>query len=560
MQNLKETNRYRRLTEKTPTNYPFFLRDDKQCYPDTYREDFNYCIILVDPETQEPIDVRVVKTTATLEKFIKDKHGRHRLDILFHPNPVKLTADFWERYRQSKNGAERLALFNEFKVLTDKNILFVDTITIDIDSPFEQSIEVLNRLTLELGITADMLEVRKTKSGNLRFYFAIKPVNPNKLNRNGKTNLENIKEFINIIIEFFIDAGLKGDKSFKRVNHPVWITKPEEIILKPTEEIDFYTLYRKAKELDRKLKEKKREKQRRKEKKPKRRLVYLPAFIANKFRHIEHKTALEKAIETLARKHRKGRYIHLLQPVAGWCKYLGLSYSEYYELVYPYARDKQKDIEKAWKYARPLEFKAENKDYKYDLVEYAEKAIEYLKKNGATARQELLKEVFDNQSWLEQLIMRELKHQEIIKEWFEKNPAGTGRPIKVYSLNKSMSEDDTSTDTENQGFENNTFANHCKLKFGQVNNLSRRESILEVVGYRDRVGVYRKGKGVVFRFSISFCVLGQGKSFGLMDIFGSLFEFRKFFFGSLLKYSNLFTPVLFTGVKSFASLESLVLT
>jgi len=237
----------------------------------------------------------------------------------------------------------------------------------------------------------------------------------------------------------------------------------------------------------------------------------LPAFIANKFRHIEHKTALEKAIETLARKHRKGRYIHLLQPVAGWCKYLGLSYSEYYELVYPYARDKQKDIEKAWRYARPLEFRAENKDYKYDLVKYAEKAIEYLKKNGATARQELLKEVFDNQKWLEQLIMQELKEQEIIKEWFEKNPAGVGRPIKVYSLSKTMSENDTSTNVENQGFERDKSASYCKSKYSQTNNLSYKESILGVVGYRDGVGVYRKGKGVVFRFSASFCVLSQGE-------------------------------------------------
>jgi len=484
VQNLKETNGYRRLTERTPVNYPFNLRDDKLTAPDTYKEDFNYCIILVDPQAQEPVDCRVVKTASTLEKFIKDKHERHKLDILFHPNPVKITAGFWEKYRYSKNGAERLALFNEFEVLTDKNILFIDTITVDVDSPFEQSIKTLNKLTLELDIPAEILEVRRTKSGNLRFYFAIEPINPHKLNRNGKTNLENVKEFINIIIEFFIDAGLKADKSFKRVNHPVWITKPEEVILEATKEINFYTLYRKAKALDKKLKAEKKEKQRRKEKKPNRRLVYLPAFIANKFRHIEHKTALEKAVETLARTHKKGRYIHLLQPVAGWCKYLGLSYGEYYELVYPYARDKQKDIEKAWKYARPLEFKVENKDYKYDLVEYAEKAIEYLKKNGSTARQELLKEIFDNQKWLEQLIMQELKQQGLIKEWFEKNPAGVGRPIKVYSLSKSMSEDDASANTESQDLERNVFANYCKSKFSQTNNLPLQGSILEVVGYR----------------------------------------------------------------------------
>jgi len=443
VQNLKETNRYRRLTERTPTNYPFFLRDDKQCYPDTYREDFNYCIILVDPETQEPIDARVVKTTATLETFIKDKHGRHHLDILFHPNPIKLTSDFWEAYRQTQNGTERLKLFTDQKVLADTNMLFIDTITIDIDSPIEQSIQVLNELVKELDIPTEILEIRKTKSGNLRFSFSIQPVKPNTLNKNGKTNLHNVKEFVSIINEYFKSKGLKADDSFKRINHPVWITKPEEVIFEATEEIDFYTLYRKAKKLNRKLKQQQKAKDNReRQNKPKRRLAYLPAFIANKFRHIEYKSAIEKAVETLARRNKKGRYIHFLQPVAGWCKYLGLSYQDYYDLVYPYVSDKKADIKKAWRYARPLEFKEYTQERKYDLVEYAERAIDYLRENGATERQVLLKEVFDGQKWLEQLIMQELKEQGLIREWFEKQE-DRGRPKKVYQVieNKGLDED-----------------------------------------------------------------------------------------------------------------------
>ena len=481
MQVLKEKTKYGRLTEKTPTNYPFNLRNDKPATPDTYKEDYNYCILLIDPQTQKTVDIRIVKTTATLEKFMKDKHGRHNLDILFHPNPLKLTSNFWEQYRQAQSGSERLKLFSVQKVLADINMLFIDTITIDVDSPFEQAIEVLNELTKELNIPAEILQVKKTKSGNLRFSFSITPIKPNTLNKNGKTNLQNVKEFVSIINSYFKTKGLKADDSFKRINHPIWITKSEQLILEATTEIDFYTLYREAKKLNKKLRqqqEKKKEKEN--QVKLKRRLVYLPAFVANKFRHIEYKTALEKAVETLAKRNKKGRYIHLLQPVAGWCKYLGLTYHDFYDLVYPYARDKQEDIKKAWKYARPLEFKEYTKERKYDLVKYAEKALDYLKENGPTARQELLKEIFDNQSWLEQLIMLELKQQGLIIETFEKNPAGVGRPIKIYSINESIFKMDNE---EKKDLKDKKLANPCKIRFRQKYNSLFRESILEGVGY-----------------------------------------------------------------------------
>ena len=477
---LEKTKYGRKLEERIPTNYPFNLRNDKRNYPDTYKKDFNYCIILT--HNNKPIDARIVKTTETLENFIKDKHGRHKLDILFHPNPIKLKADFWEKYRKTKDGAERLKLFADKKVLTDANMLFIDTIIIDIDSPFEEAIKVLNELTKELNILAETLEIRKTKSGNLRFSFSIKPIIPDRLNRNGKTNLENVKEFVSIINNYFKKHNLKADDSFKRINHPVWITKPEQLILEATEEINFYTLYNKAKKLNKKLKAEKKEKQRKKEKKPIRRIVYLPAFVANKFRHIEHKTTLEKAVDTLARTHKKGRYIHFLQVVAGWSKYLNLSYSEFYNLVYPYARDKKEDIKKAWKYARPLEFKKENKGYKYDLVEYAEKAINYLKENGATARQELLKEVFDNQSWLEQIIMLELKQQGLIKETFEKQEGERGRPKKVYQVvERKEPKNDKPQSVDKQDSQTQKPAKQVMKHFRQNNNSSLM-SILEEVG------------------------------------------------------------------------------
>ena len=484
MQNLKEKTKYgKRLEERKPSNYPFFLRTDIGKVPDSYRDDFNFTIILYNSKENKPVDCRVVKTTSTLENFIKDKHDRHGLDILFHPNPVKLTADFWERYRKAKNGAERLALFNQFNVLTDKNMLFIQTITIDIDSKFKKSIHALEELIQLLGIDREVIEIRKTKSKNLRFSFHIEPIKPNEKNKNGNTNLENVKEFVSIVNEFFKLKDLKADDSFKRINHPVWITKPEELKQEATKEIDFYTLYRKAKKLKKELQKAKAEEGNREEK-PRRKIAYLPAFVANKFRHIECKTALEKAVETLARTHRQGRYIHFLQPIAGWCKYLGFSYSEYYDLVYPYARDKQKDIEKAWRYSRPIEFKEYTQNRKYDLVRYADKVIEYLKENGATERQILLKEIFDNQSWLEQIIMQELKEQGLIKEWFEKQEGVRGgRPKKVYEVieNKGL-EEDRRESIKKQGFNGLSLSNPYKMEFRQINTSFFRKSILVVVG------------------------------------------------------------------------------
>ena len=558
MQNLKEKTKYgKRLEERKPSNYPFFLRSDKSNCPDTYKDDFNYCIILVNPKENKPVDCRIVKTTSTLETFIKDKHQRHGLDILFHPNSIKLKADFWERYRKTKNGAERLALFKEYRALADENMLFIDTITIDIDSKFKNSIHALEELIQILEIDREILEIKKTKSKNLRFSFAVKPVKPNEKNKNGKTNLENVKEFVSIINEFFKLKGFKADDSFKRINHPVWITKPEELKQQATKEIDFYTLYRKAKKLKKELQKQKEDKK----EKPKRKIVYLPAFIANKLRKIEHQSALEKAVSTLAKTHKKGSYIHFLQVVAGWSKYLGLSYQDYYDLVYPHKPDKAKDIETAWRYAKPLEFKNNNpnKKAKYDLVEYADKVIEYLKKNGAVERQILLKEVFNNQSWLEQLIMQELKEQELIEECFEKQEKA-GRPKKVYKIvEKEGQEEDKQESIDNPCFKSYTLANPYQMEFRQNNNYGFTHSKLEVVGnispeFSFDVFLGKKGSRILIEGDFKVKTIVQGKkekrknrrnlqsefiNGSLMNIYRRLVEMHITFIRTVLKLQGL---------------------
>lgn len=487
------------LKLEEPIRKPYYLMDDYE-KGDGYKNDFNYVLLFM--KDNKPIDIRIVKTEETLKKFIKNKHLKYKLDILFHPNPVKLTREFWEQYRQSKSGAERLKLFKEMNVLADSNMLFIDTIIVDIDTEFSKSIEVLKKLVKEIDIDIDYLHIRKTKSGNLRFAFKVSPMRPDGLNKNGKTNLANVKEFVSIVNEFFKLYGCKADNSFKRINHPVWITKSEEVWneknteeitnveedifseLKKSSYLNFYEIYRKAKELNKKILVEKNKKKKNKKKKVK----YLPAFVLNNLKHIEDLTILEKAVGSLARKVGKGgRYISFLQPVAGWCKWLGLSYEEYYELVFEYASDKERDIKTAWKYAKPLEFKEfETHRKKYDLVEYAEKVIHYLKEQWTAERQELLKEVFENQKWLELLVMEELCSKGIVK--FEFVKAGRGRPKKVYSLDRNIQEkEEVLTYTFNKPKGVSVAVNSEEVKgnyFSQYNNsLLKRESLLVEDGF-----------------------------------------------------------------------------
>ncbi len=90
-----------------------------------------------------------------------------------------------------------------------------------------------------------------------------------------------------------------------------------------------------------------------------------------------------------------------------------MSYQEYYDLVYPYltsrSKNKERDIKTAWEYADTLEFKGKTTKKEYSFISMAEKLLKYLEVNGDTDRQTLLKEVFYNQKWLLDLIVKELE-------------------------------------------------------------------------------------------------------------------------------------------------------
>jgi len=441
----RETKKKIRIKESKQRNWAtnsVFSAEKAKQLPDfakeIYKEDLSYVLLLVDKEGNI-VDARIFKTQGTLENFINDKHKRHGLDILLHPNPVKLTSKFWEKYRKTRNGIERLKLIRELKILEDKNIFSVNEIWVDIDSDFNQAFEVLNEMVKffnknKYGIDiTPAITLIKTKSGHLRFSFSIYSLNPHGKNKNGRTNLENIKEFVKIINAFFAKHGLKADATFTRINHPIWITKKQTVILEATHEVDFYLLFQKAKELKKEHKLYEEKPQKKEKSKKQKQLRHIPAFLANKLSKINEDYIFQKAVESLYNKNKnKGRYIYFLQTVAGWCKYLNKSYSEYYDIAYTYCPDKQKDIETAWKYARELEFKTtENKD-KYNFEELADKALAYLKEHKKAKRQELLKTIFFGQEWLEQEIMLQLKLNGLITETFERQ--NVGRPAKVYMI------------------------------------------------------------------------------------------------------------------------------
>jgi len=439
-------------------------------------------LLFVD-ESNQIVDFRIFKTKSTYKKLEKQAKKYNR-DILLHPNPAKLTREFWERYRKTKNGIERLKLIKELKILEDTNIFRVYEIWIDIDSDFNQAFEVLNEMVKffnknKYGIDiVPSITLIKTKSGHLRFSFSIISLYTHGKNKNGKTNLENIKEFVKIINAFFTKHGLKADATFTRINHPIWLTKKQTVILEATHEVDFYLLFQKAKELKKEYKLYESKPQKKKQKQ----LRHIPAFLANKLSKINEDYIFQKAVESLYNKNKdKGRYIYFLQVLAGWCKYLNKSYSEYYDIAYKYCNDKQRDIETAWKYAKELEFKAESKYHSFE--EYADKVISYLKEHKKATRQELLKEIFFNQKWLEQEVMQSLKENGLIEETFEKKEKG--RPAKLYKLKTEREEQTETENQENTIISEDMPANPCVKHFSLYNNKLSKDNLQYGGGWKE---------------------------------------------------------------------------
>ncbi|MGB9693631.1 MAG: hypothetical protein ACPLYF_02190, partial [Fervidobacterium sp.] len=280
---------------------------------------------------------------------------------------------------QARSSIERVRLATEFELLTDKRILNISYIVLDIDSPFEEVYPVWQEIVQKLGLTGYV--VFKTKSGRFRAYIRVSgEYNDGKksfkhtikgIGRNGKTHLENAYEIQYILASFFEKRGLKYDNSFVgRLNHPVWIEEREingkksQLYEVKEGEILLYTLYNRLKKLQReeglwtfngknitellwhnkwKDFEKKED-------------TKIKIKIKN---NLTDKEKLEIALISLLKKHKTNRFKSVMLPVCGWAKYLGLEKDTVYDLLRKYLITKSnfdKDFEKAWKYSSSLEF------------------------------------------------------------------------------------------------------------------------------------------------------------------------------------------------------------
>ena len=433
-----------------------------------YREQVAFIVQGYSPERKQVVDVKLFKTQESYEKIV-ESYLRRGLYPLLLPNPVKVPKDFWEKYRKAKNGYERVKLVKEFGLLADGSILQLRTFIVDIDSEFEKVIPVWEELKERLGIHEGYTVV-KTKSGRFRAYLIIEPkevVYTDK--RTGKPkykqfylsakHLKRAQEFVSIVLSFFESKGLKADHTFGRLNHPIF---PEGIDYdgKTYEVVEFkggyagkfFALYKKIKQLQKeenlwhlgetylpaKFWGKKERKP--KEKKKECEIIKAPAFRRTlDDRQLDLFEVWKRAVWKLSSKHNSYRYTYVIQPAIGWAKYLELPREDVDEyLLSLLGEEKERDIEKGWKYAKELEFHIPDNfgEWAGKRREEWEKEVRMFLKanNGIAFRQTLIKEVFKGQEWLTDLIMWGMVKKGKVewRKYWEKE--GRGRKPYVFAL------------------------------------------------------------------------------------------------------------------------------
>ena len=422
-----------------------------------YKSQLTYLILGYSPEKETILDAKFFKTKETYQKIVKSYQKRGLLPLIL-PNPVKVTKETWEEYRRAKNGHKRVKVIKEAGLLTDSAILQLRVLVIDVDSRFEKVSPVWEELKNRLGIQQGYTVV-KTKSGRFRLYLFLEPseVKDRKFYLSAK-HAKRAQELVAIILAYFEKRKLKADHTFARLNHPIF---PEDVTTaKGRYEIieqkdgyagKLYSLYKMGKQLQKEeglwylgkvyLPDKFWGKKERKPKKKKEcEIIKAPAFRrVLSDRQLDLFELWKRAVVSLFKKHSTYRYIHVIQPAIGWAKYLELPKEDVYEfLVSLLGEEKEKDIEKGWKYSRELEFHIPD-----NLGEWAGKRREEWEKevrtflkanNGVAFRQTLIKEVFKGQEWLTDLIMWGMVKKGMVewRKYWEKE--GRGRKPYVFAL------------------------------------------------------------------------------------------------------------------------------
>lgn len=393
-------------------NYLTVSSEEREKNRKSYREMPCYGVLIYDENKGCVIDGKIVRTFATLKNIFNSLNKNQK--ILFHPQPVKISKEFWKEYRKAKN---KLKVIEKFGILKDQNIFRIELLVIDIDQDYITVKPVIERFLQEMGLGNEDVNLFITKSNNVRLMIPIYPISAITINHNKKTNLENVKEFLKIVTNYFKIFDVKIDESFKRVNHPIWLNYPEIILHLSKRRIKFYYLYRKAKELQREYH------------------LWEGRRVKTKVTYNQNTlNTLKKSVKTLAEKHSRndsGRYIHFLLPVAGWCKDLGLSFDTFKELVSPYLNNSkkiEKDINTAWEKAKPLKFGTINVD------KIVAKIINYLEEKRIIYRQEIKKFFCKNSECLTDEVIKVLVEKGLVEKKYDRS--GRGRPRLCLVLNE----------------------------------------------------------------------------------------------------------------------------
>ena len=420
-------------------------RKQARKFSKSYNQQACYFIQLYDTIAKAPVGVIPVRTKPTLQVVLRDCE-REGLYPLILPQPVYVPKTFWEEYRHTN---DKPTLIKEYELLRDFSIYRFETIVIDVDSPFDLVYPVWKEIKERLEINKGY-QVYRTKSGRFRAYLYLV---------DGTKDFRRARELLAIIYAYFESRGLNADRTFvDRLNHPVFYEEFPLYDYRLIEERDgghfFFKLYRKVKKL---------QKEERlysfkgknltewlwgisppikRERKETCKIIKAPAFL-RKLREIELDAfeLWKRAVITLFNRHDSYRYVRVIQPAIGWAKYLELPKDEvdaFLIELFDHEEKKRKDLEKAWKYAREIEFDLpeEIQWFGRSREDWEVILISKLRSQGEIARQELLKD-FYNQKWLLDMIAQGLEKKGTIESFFVKS-GGKGRPRKYYRLTEEV--------------------------------------------------------------------------------------------------------------------------
>ncbi|WP_459895326.1 hypothetical protein, partial [Hydrogenobaculum acidophilum] len=212
------------------------------------------------------------------------------------------------------------------------------------------------------------------------------------------------------------------------LNHPIILEDQDiglgyQLIEQAEERVRFYDLYRELKNLQKRYNVYYHTKKR---KHP----IKTPSFMLRGKQHSSIQEHYKTSVKTLSDKHQSHRFINVMLPACGWAKSIGLSEDFVRSVLCELLSDKEnfnKDFQKAWKYAKEIDFGNITKDNLLGKTyeDVSNEVLTLLLKRRYT-RQELIKRVFQNQKWLCDRVLNFLQKAGFVE--IKSKTQGRGRP------------------------------------------------------------------------------------------------------------------------------------